>query len=412
PVLLLSQGWDDHDRSGRYNSVDSAKNLLNSLQPNAILFTNGDNDTFPLWYAQEVEGVRTDVRVAVLSYLNTDWYIQQMKSRAYKSQPLPVAMPADRYKQGTNDYLPYAENPAVQEVNLKDFIGLVAQNSDLLKVAYEGSPPMMSFPSPKFYLDVDTAAVERLGIVPRDRRKQLVPRMEWNMGKGAIEKKNLVILDMLATNNWQRPIYFSSTVAGSDFMNLQPYFQLEGMAYRVLPLKDPNYEPRSGDEGYVAQDLMYDNLMRKFAYRGLNDPGVFYDENNLRFPANYRDKFARLANTYLAAGNKAKAKEVLDKCFAVMPDKSVPYDYYAPQFVPALVAVGERDRANDIMDKMISRAQVALPYYQTHNPALFDLENQTYLLSVNSVYRVAEQVGDKGRAAKAVELLNQYYPRQ
>ncbi|MDF7813302.1 DUF2723 domain-containing protein [Hymenobacter sp. YC55] len=412
PALLLGQGWNDHDRSGRYNSVDSAKNLLNSLQPNAILFTNGDNDTFPLWYAQEVEGVRTDVRVAVLSYLNTDWYIQQMKNRSYKSQPLPISMPADRYKQGTNDYLPYAENPAVKQINLKEFIGLVRENSDLLKVSYdESGPSMMSFPSPNFYLDVDTTAVEQLGIVPKDRRKQLVTRMEWNMGKGAIEKKNLVILDMLASNNWKRPIYFSSTVAGGDFMNMQPYFQLEGMAYRVLPIKDPNYQPR-GDEGYVAKDLMYESLMKKFAYRGLNDPGVFYDENNLRFPANYRDKFARLANAYLAEGNKAKAKEVLDKCFAAMPDASIPYDYYAPQFVPALVAVGEQSRANDIMDKMISRAQVALPFYQTHNPALFDMENQTYLLSVQSVYRAAEEIGDKGRASKALELLNQYYPRQ
>jgi tetratricopeptide (TPR) repeat protein len=216
---------------------------------------------------------------------------------------------------------------------------------------------------------------------------------------------------MLATNNWKRPIYFSSTVAGSDFMNLQPYFQLEGMAYRILPLKDPNYQPR-GDEGYVQTDLMYENLMKKFEFRNLNKPGIFYDENHLRFPANYRDKFARLANTYLAEGNKAKAKEVIDKCFEVMPDATIPYDYYAPQFVPALVEVGERTRANDIMDKVISRAQVALPYYQTHNPALFDIENQTYLLSVQSVYRAAEQIGDQGRASKALELLNQYYPRQ
>jgi tetratricopeptide (TPR) repeat protein len=322
-------------------------------------------------------------------------------------------MPADRYKQGTNDYLPYAENPAVQEVNLKQFVDLVKQNSDLLKVSYgEGAPSMMSFPTRKFYLDVDTAAVEKLGLVPADRRKQLVSRMEWDMGKGAIEKKNLVILDMLATNNWKRPIYFSSTVAGSDFMNLQPYFQLEGMAYRVLPLKDPNYQPRSSDEGYVQKELMFENMMKKFAFRNLNKPGIFYDENHLRFPANYRDKFARLANAYLAAGDKTKAKQVLDKAFEAMPDATIPYDYYSPQFVPALVTVGEQARAQDIMDKMTSRAQVALAYYQTHNPALFDIESQTYLLGLQSVYRAAEQVGDQARATKALELLQQYYPRQ
>ncbi|UOQ68582.1 glycosyltransferase family 117 protein [Hymenobacter volaticus] len=167
PVLMATEGWDDHNRSGRFSSVDSARNLLNSCAPNAILFTNGDNDTFPLWYAQTVEGVRTDVRVAVLSYLNTDWYVEQMRNRSYQSQPLPVSLPADRYRQGTNDYLPYVENPNVREVNLHDFIGLVRENSDLLKVSYgDGSGTLMSFPSPKFYLPVDTAAVQKLGIIP------------------------------------------------------------------------------------------------------------------------------------------------------------------------------------------------------------------------------------------------------
>ncbi|MCB2407244.1 glycosyltransferase family 117 protein [Hymenobacter lucidus] len=412
PGLMVAQGWDDHDRSDRYNSVDSAKNLLNSCAPNAILFTNGDNDTFPLWYAQEVEGVRTDVRVAVLSYLNTDWYIEQMRRRAYLSQPLPVSMKPDNYAQGTNDYLPFVENPAVQEVNLREFIGLVDQNSPLLQVQTQSGRPLLSFPTHKFYLPVDTAAVEAMGIIPKERRKQLVPRMEWDMGKGAIEKKNLVILDMLATNNWKRPIYFSSTVNSSDFMNLQPYFQLEGMAYRILPAKDPNYDPRGSAEGYVAKELMFETMMKKFAYRNLDRADIFYDENNLRFPANYRDKFSRLAEAYLAAGDKATAKQVLDKCFAVMPDKAIRYDYYVPQFVVPLVKVGEQARANEIMDTMTNRAQQSLAYYSTNSNSLFDMEVQTNLLALQSVYRAAEEVGDQARAKKALDLLNQYYPRQ
>ncbi|TGE22075.1 DUF2723 domain-containing protein [Hymenobacter aquaticus] len=411
PGLMVAQGWDDHDRSDRYNSVDSAKNLLNSCAPNAILFTNGDNDTFPLWYAQEVEGVRTDVRVAVLSYLNTDWYIEQMKRRSYLSQPLPISMKSDNYAQGTNDYLPYVENPAVQEVNLREFIGLVDQGSPLLQVQTQSGRPLLSFPTRKFYLPVDTTAVEALGIIPKERRKQLVSRMEWDMGKGAIEKKNLVILDMLATNNWKRPIYFSSTVNSADFMNLQPYFQLEGMAYRVLPAKDPNYDPR-GNEGYVEKDLMFENMMKKFAFRNLDRADIFYDENNLRFPANYREKFARLAEAYLAAGDKVRAKEVLDKCFAVMPDKSIRYDYYVPQFVVPLVQVGEKARANEIMDTMTNRAQQSLAYYSTTNSSLFDMEVQTNLMALQSVYRAAEEVGDQARSKKALDLLNQYYPRQ
>ncbi|SNR43082.1 glycosyltransferase family 117 protein [Hymenobacter mucosus] len=412
PGIMVAQGWDDHDRSDRYNSVDSAKNLLNSCAPNAILFTNGDNDTFPLWYAQEVEGVRTDVRVAVLSYLNTDWYIDQMKRRSYKSEPLPISMENSNYAQGTNDYLPYAENPAVTEVNVKEFMQLVEQNSPLLQVSYgDGTKSLLSFPTRKFYLPIDTTAVESMGIIPAERRSQLVPRMEWEVGKSAIEKKSLVILDILATNNWKRPVYFSSTVDSRDFMGLEPYFQLEGMAYRILPAKDPAYDPKNSEEGFVAQNIMFDKLMNTFAYRGLDNASIFYDENNLRFPANYRDKFSRLATSLLASGDKARAKQVIDKCFAVMPDKAVPYDYYVPQFIPALVAVGEQQRANEIMDTMTGRAERALAYYSTHNTALFDQEFQTNLLSLNSIGRAAEQIGDQQRATKALTLLQQYYQR-
>ncbi|UOQ79832.1 hypothetical protein [Hymenobacter sp. 5414T-23] len=148
--------------------------------------------------------------------------------------------------------------------------------------------------------------------------------------------------------------------------------------------------------------------MKTFTYRGLNDPNIFYDENHLRFPANYRDKFSRLANSLLAAGDKTRAKQAIDKCFAVMPDKAIPYDYYVPQFIPALVAVGERQRATEIMDTMTGRAEQALAYYSTHNSAMFDQEYQTYLLSLNSVGRAAQQIGDEQRAAKALGLFQQY----
>ena len=413
PGIMAAQGWDDHNRSDRYNSVDSAKNLLNSCAPNAILFTNGDNDTFPLWYAQEVEGIRTDVRVAVLSYLNTDWYIAQMKRRSYLSQGFPISMGDKAYAQGTNDMVPFAANPAVQSVNLKEFIQLVKDDNPLLQVQYqEGGPNMMSFPTPNFYLPIDTAAVKKLGIIPKDREKQLVSKMEWSMGKRAIEKKNLVILDMIATNNWQRPIYFSSTVAPQDYMNLQPYFQLEGMAYRLLPLKDPNYDPRSGDDGFVEKDLTYQRLMKDFSYRGLQNPNIFYDENNLRFPTNYRDKFARLSQAYLAAGNVAKAKEVADKALELMPDNTIPYDYYSPQLVPALIAGGEKKKADDILDTMTRRSEQMLAYYATKPDAsLFEDDQRGYLLGLQSVYRAAELAGDKPRSEKAYGLMSQYYPR-
>ncbi len=357
PGLLVAQGWDDHNRSNRYNSVDSAKNLLNSCAPNAILFTNGDNDTFPLWYAQEVEGIRTDVRVAVLSYLNTDWYIAQMKRPSYKSAPLPISMDAKAYVQGNNDVLYYAGNPAVKELDLNQFIGLVGQASPLLRQQYgEGGPEVTTYPTSQFFMNVDTAAFKKLNLIPKGREKHLVSRLDWSMGKRLIEKKNLVILDMIATNNWQRPIYFSSTINPSDYMSLQPYFQLEGMAYRLLPLRDPKYDPR-GDEGFVDLDLNYEKLLKTFSYRGLNNKDIFYDENNLRFPANYHDKFARLADALLASGDKVRAKQVIDKCFEVVA-------YYgtrptAPSSTTTSAATSSRCRACTVRRRLSATSRVA-----------------------------------------------------
>ena len=410
PGLMAAQGWDDHDRSGRYNSVDSARNLLNSCAKDAILFTNGDNDTFPLWYAQEVEGVRTDVRVAVLSYLNTDWYIAQMKRRSYASQPLPISLDSARYAQGTNDYLPYAENPSVGEVNLKDFISLVGQNSDLLKVNYgEGGPTLLSFPSPTFYLPVDTAAVKALGIIPKDRQKQLVSKMEFNVGKRAIEKKGLMILDVLATNNWKRPVYFATTVAlPQDHFGLEPYFQLEGMAWRVLPLRDPNYSPKSNDDGFVEKPLLYRRLMHQFAYRGLDNPGLYFDETSQMFPASYRSLFVRLADAYLASGDTATARQVADKCLTVMPDRALPYDYFTPGLVPALVAGGEAARAHQLMDLLLDRTQRALAYYAAHPNPLMERELGQHLGTAQQLYLAARQVGDAPRANRAYQLILPY----
>jgi hypothetical protein len=411
PAILASQGWDDHDRSGRYGAVDAAKNMLNSCAPNAILFTNGDNDTFPLWYAQEVEGIRTDVRVAVLPYLNTDWYIQQLKRQVNQSDPVPMSMGDSTYAQGNNDVLPFMPNAAVDSLDLKQFLALVGQDSPLLRYT-DGTFSTSTFPTPNFFLKVDQAAAQRAGLAAPERKSQLVSELRWNMGKRSMEKKNLVILDVIATNNWKRPIYFSSTVASSDYMNLEPYFQLEGMAYRLLPFKNPNYG-QDQEEGYVPTALNHKHLMQDFAYKGLNNKTIFYDENSLRYPSYYRDKFARLANAYLAKGNAAKAKEVADYCLQVMPPDTVPYDSFSPLLAPALVAGGERQRANMLLDTTLREATQSLDYYAARpDAALFDFTRNLNLMQVQNVYRAAAQVQDTARAQRAMAVLQPYLQRQ
>ncbi len=409
PVVLLAQGWDDHNRAGRYNSVDSARNLLESCAPNAIIFTNGDNDTFPLWYAQEVEGIRPDVRVAVLSYMNTDWYIDQMRRQSYTNTPLITTLDSTNYRQGTNDYLTYQPIAQVAGgIDLKQFIGLVKQNYPALVVPTQIGKPLLSFPTKKFFLDVDTTAVWNSGIIPADRRAQLVPRMEWTLKGNIMEKKNLIILDMIQANQWKRPIYFSTTVNSADFMGLMPYFQLEGLAYRLLPAKNPAPDPRQN--GYVARELMHRNMMTKFQFRGLDNPTIFNDENGLRFPANSRDKLSILAEAHLAAGEKARAKQVIDYAFSKMPDAAVPYDYYTPQFIGPLVRVGQQARANQIMDVMSARAVKALAYYQANDSRqLFDNEMRMNIIILQNLAVAAQEIGDNERAMRYQQLFSQYY---
>ncbi|UYZ64968.1 glycosyltransferase family 117 protein [Hymenobacter weizhouensis] len=413
PGLMAAEGWDDHDRSGRFAAADYARNVLSTLAPNAILITEADNDTFPLWYVQEVEGFRTDVRVAVSSYLNTDWYVNQMRQRSYQSAPWPLSIPARQYRQGTNDYLPLVENPAVRELNVQEFVELVGQNSPLLQVRYaEGSRPLLSFPSPRLVLPVDTAALVRSGAVPRPRRGQVVARMEWEVSGGVLEKKDLVLLDLLATNAWQRPVYFANTTSPATRLGLEKYLQVEGLASRVLPCRAPAptaAELRLPEDGVVATDLLYDSLMRKYRYRNLDNPRVYYDDSQRFILSGYRQQFARLARACLAEGQPARAQQVLRKCLAVLPDAALPYDAYSPDLVPPLLAVGETDRAHEIMDTLTARTAQRLAYYAAHpNAALFDRDISLQLFTLQHLYQAAADTNDAPRAQLLAGLLQQH----
>lgn len=380
PSIMVAKNWDDHDRSGRFHSVDSAKNLLNSCAENAVLFTGGDNDTFPLWYVQDVEGFRTDVRVCNLSLLSTDWYVDQMKLKAHKSQPLPISWDNSVYIAGTNDYLPFrAKKEMAGGISLRQFLIAVERSANPANL--ESNPlfdkdyqrPVM--PASILGLDVDTAAVKALHIVPAKLENRIESNMVWNIGTRSLMKADLVMLNMIATNNWKRPIYFSTTLSRENYLGLQEYLQQEGLAYRLLPVRTPGE-----DQGRVQSDIMYENMMKKFQFRGLDDPTRYYDENYLRFPLNVRTNFAKLAETLFMEGDTAKAKEVVDYCLKVMPDNAIPYDVYSPKFALIYVRLGEVNKGLQILRTIAPRAAEASEYYAAHNPADYDFRSNLYML--------------------------------
>jgi hypothetical protein len=324
PGLMAKEGWDDHNRSHRYTSRDIAWNYLQSCAPNSIVFTNGDNDTFPLWYAQDVEDVRTDVRVVNLSLLNTDWYIDQMKRKAYKSDAVPFSMPHEKYVQGTRDYVPFYDRQIPGYTELKQVMDFIASDAPESKVRTQGGTDLNYFPTKKFFVKVDKEAVLKNGVVKPEDADLIVDTIFWEIDRTYLMKADLMILDLIARNDWTRPIYFAVTVGNDSYLNLEPYFQLEGLTYRFVPIRTK--QDGSGQTGRVGVKTMYENMMGKFLWGNMKREDVYLDQNNLNMTMNFRNNFSRLAEGLLQEGRLDSVITVLDKMNDEMPDKTVPYN--------------------------------------------------------------------------------------
>ncbi|GAB3996494.1 DUF2723 domain-containing protein [Spirosoma daeguense] len=364
PLMMGAKSWDNHNRDKRYQSVDFAKNLLNSCAPNAVLFTGGDNDTFPLWYVQEVEGFRRDVRVCNLSLLGTEWYIQQMKRKAYESDALPISLEFDNFNKGKNDIVPFYEVAGVKDgIDLKQFINLIKTNNPAVQVPLTNGDMTSILPSSVLFLPIDKGAIDKANFVPSMLRPLVKDTLQWTIGKKDLYKPDLIMLDIIATNNWQRPIYFSSTLASDNYLSLKNYMQLEGYAYRLMPVAVPG-----ATDGYVNSSIMYNNMLKKTFWREFDNPNVYYDETYKGPPViSARIAFFRLADQFMREGNKAKAREVLDYSLKVIPDKSIPYDQISSNYVRFLFEVGDTKKALEIAETMANRADQNLTYDKTGN---------------------------------------------
>ena len=412
PVIMGTQNWNDHDRSGRYLARDVSANYLNSCAPDAILFTNGDNDTFPLWYAQEVEGIRTDVRVCNLMLLNTDWYIDQMKLKTYESDPLPVSFPQKKYYDGINNQV-FIYEKTKQAANIKEVVEFIKSDDPALKVPVSATEMYDIIPTRTIRIPVDKEKVLASGTVKPEDADKIVPFMEIKLKGSYIQKSQMIVMDILANNDWKRPIYFV-TGYHSDAMGLEEYFQLEGLAYRLVPIKSEN---KSWLEyGRIDTDILYDNMMNKFSWRGAKEKGVDIDYNHKRtlLVVKARYNHARLAETLISEGKNEKALKVLDYCMETFPVEKLSWDMYSPDLIEAYYKAGAVEKGSALTREMTSFYFEKLDYFLRQKKNIVESADYEIRLALDGITRVTTAASEAKQEDLSKDLnkkFEDYYTR-
>lgn len=414
PGIMGTENWDDHDRSGRYTARDFGANYLKTCKPNSIVFTNGDNDTFPLWYNQEVEGVGTDVRVCNLSYLQTDWYINQMRKKAYDSDPVPFSLKPEQYRTGTRDMVYLLDNPRIKRdyVGLKEAIDFIANENPATKLQQADNASYIPKKVIRFKVDKE-AVIKNKVVEPKDYDKIVDEIVIDLTGKNMLSKDEMMILDLLATNNWERPVYWSITVGRSKYMNLQDYFQVEGFAYRFVPIKSKSL-PQQMQFGRVETDIMYSNLMDKFKWGNMNNPDVYLDETNRRMMTNIRNSFNRLASALIEEGKKDSAIAVIDRCNELIPNKIIPYEYFATNLAENYLKAGASKKGVEMLETTFQQFNDELNYYFSLDTKHLltkgiNQEIQRNMFYLQSIERIARNNGQAELAKKIADTLQAHF---
>lgn len=389
PIQMAGQTWDDHDRSNRYVCRDFGQNYLSTLpeKGNPIIYTNGDNDTFPLWYNQETEGFRTDARVCNLSYLQTDWYIDQMKRPAYDSPALPITWDRLEYVSGTNEYIPvrpeakaqvlalYKSNP---EAAKREFGDNPFELKNVLKYWIRNkNKDLQIIPTDSIIVPLDKEAIRRSGMmIPSALGDSIPDYMTISLkGKRGLYKSELMMLEMLANSNWERPIYMAITVGSENHLNLGDNFMQEGLAYRITPFNTTRLDAR------IDSEKMYDNLMNKYKFGGIENPDVYLDENVRRMCFTHRRMFAQVIGQLLKEGKKDKAVKALEYCEKVIPTTTIRSDYQSgsKDLAQAWFAVGNKEKGAAILDDMANNSLEYITWYLSMNNKRLALSTQECL---------------------------------
>ena len=461
PVQMASQTWDDHDRSGRYTCRDFGQNYLMTLpeKGNPIIFTNGDNDTFPLWYNQDTEGVRTDARVCNLSYLQTDWYIDQMIRPAYDSPALPISWSRLEYCSGTNEYVRgdnkirkaiellmrdypkettelFGDNPFELKNVLEYWVRdhrtseLKERQKNAIEFAFTKMPEVMNdqyysldeslcvIPTDTVFITIDKQAVKESGMLIQgieqgndsvDIDAAIPDRMTISLaGLGGLDKSKLMMLEMVANANWRRPIYVAYTVGQENYMNLGDNFVQEGLTNRITPFTtNINDQPIPGMTNFDTEKT-YNNVMHRFKFGGAKTPGIYLDETVMRMCYTHRRLMVKLASHLIMEGKDAKAKEVLDRCEEEFPSCNVPHDFQSSslEMAQAYAAIGDKTKALDILQQLWSKYDQYMVYYNSLDRKKFKVAEPSIQLPLYMMKRITELVEHIDE-----KKFNEYAPR-
>ncbi|MFP5080911.1 DUF2723 domain-containing protein [Pedobacter sp. JCM 36344] len=369
PFLMGAEGWDEHDRSNKTTALDWAKNYLNSCAPNAILFTNADNDTFPLWYVQEVEDYRTDVRVVNIQYLSDGNYIEQMLKQSGKSAPLPIRSDPKKYIKGNREWMPYMEYGFTDSVELKDILAVMTSDAPEDKVQLSDGSMENFLPTKKLKLTIDPAQIIKTKTLAVKDIAKIASTIEWTYRENVVFKANLAIFDILVSNNWERPIYFGTSISTDSYVGLEKYLYLEGYAYRLLPVKSSVPDKEFTMEGQTNTDVMYDNMMQKLDFQGFKS-AKYQDPESRRIAGMTAKYMNNLSVNLLEEGKPDKAKQLMNKAV-----KQLPYKIYSIEdtlikvyTVNNLYAVKESKTANTL----------------SRNTAAFIVDELSYIASLDS----------------------------
>lgn len=410
PTILGAENWDDHDRSGRYMSTDFARNYLKSCQPDAVLFTNGDNDTYPLWFVQNVEGYRTDVRVVNLSLLNASDYVESLRRTHYNSGPFKLTFTEKQLWPGTRDRVMYnpgsaSANPN-QYYNLQEVMKFIANDSDPRAKLNRGSGPEAYLPTKKFFIPVDKQKAISSGIVDAKYSNQIVDQIRFELPMEGLSRSSLVMLDVIANNFYERPVYFTTTTGTETYAGLQEYFQVDGLTYHLVPIKTvlSQEAQRMREYGFIDADKMYAQLVDSFTWGGMEDGPMWVDDKMRLVPRVMRGIYLRTARQLIYANEKEKAISLLKVCEERIPNENMPYDGSMIEMGEAYYMAGDKEAASKVLNIILEESIEMMKYLKqfktTKYPAAGEKEAY-YNYIVQEIPKMATKYGDADLAAKA-----------